>query len=309
MTRKSPSDLAASVRHRLRNLARTRNEDPQLILIRYGIERLLYRLSRSDVRDQFVLKGAILFQLWESPLQRPTRDVDFLVYGDSALDSVAAAFREICQMEVEPDGLVFHSDTITAEPIREAQEYDGVRVRMRATLGTARIPIQVDLGFGDAVTPAPEISTFPTLLDFPAPQVRTYPAETVIAEKFQAMVALGAVNSRMKDFYDVWALSEVHPFEGTLLSAALAATFARRSTPLPEQESRVLNEALSTSSERQQLWESFIARAELFDAPQALPTVTERIVTFLLPPTMAAGRGETFQARWLPGDSWHLTGR
>ncbi len=225
MKRKPPTDLAASVRERLRQLAGGRGQELQLVLTRYGVERLLYRLSRTPAAERFILKGAVLFYIWEGEIPRPTRDVDFLGYGDASPTAVAAVFREVCGATVEPDGLSFMSSSVRAAQIRDRQEYGGVRVRLTAMLGRARVPLQIDVGFGDAVTPRAEVATFPALLDFPAPQVRAYPAASVVAEKFQAMVALGIANTRMKDFYDLYRLSETQDFDGETLAAAIRATF------------------------------------------------------------------------------------
>ncbi len=188
------------------------------MLVRYGIERLLYRLSRSDEKDRFVLKGAALFYVWEGGLRRPTRDIDFLAYGDASAAVLADVFRALCTVEVTPDGLTFDPESVRAEPIRDTQEYGGIRVSLIATLAGARIPLSADIGFGDAVTPRVETANFPTLLDLPAPRIRVYPPETVISEKYEAMVSLGIINTRMKDFYDVWILSEFHAFDGATLS-------------------------------------------------------------------------------------------
>lgn len=232
------------------------------------------------------------------------RDVDFLGYGEASPEAVAAAFRSICKAEVEPDGLEFLASSVAAEPIRDRQEYGGVRVSLLAMLGKARIPLLVDVGFGDAVTPAPEVMSFPTLLDFPAPSVRAYPAESVIAEKFQAMVALGIANTRMKDFYDVWVLSESRAFDGFTLAQAIDATFARRGTSLPNERPLALSEEFARDPEKQTQWRAFLSRGHLHDAPSELEAVAQRIAAFVLPPANAARRNEPFQATWAPARSW-----
>ena len=197
-----PRNLAASVRQRLLNRARERGEDFNYLLTRYANERLLFRLAESAHRDQFVLKGATLFELWHDAVHRATRDVDLLGFGEPALERMRAIFRELCIVDVEPDGLCFLETSVRAERIHDGQEYGGVRVRLAADLDGARITLQLDIGFGDAVTPGVVEAKFPTLLDFPAPRLRTYPRETVVAEKFEAVVRLGIANTRMKDFYD-----------------------------------------------------------------------------------------------------------
>ncbi|MGI8618975.1 MAG: nucleotidyl transferase AbiEii/AbiGii toxin family protein [Gemmatimonadaceae bacterium] len=301
---KQPTDLAASVRHRLFNIAKARGEEFQLVLARYGVERLLYRMSRTSISERFVLKGAVLFYVWEGAPHRPTRDVDFLGYRDASPQGVAAAFRSVCQIDVEPDGLNFLSDTVLAAPIRDRQEYGGVRVTLLAMLGNARIPLQIDVGFGDTVTPTPQVTAFPTLLDFPAPRVRVYPAETVIAEKFHAIVALGIANTRMKDFYDLWVISETRVFEGPMLAQAIGATFTRRGTSLPDERPLGLSEAFVRDSDKQTQWRAFLNRGRLQDAPKELEAVANRITTFVLPPVRAARLGDSFHASWGSAHFW-----
>jgi nucleotidyltransferase AbiEii toxin of type IV toxin-antitoxin system len=294
VTRKPPTDLAASVRERLRQVAAKRRQEPQLVLTRYGVERLLYRLSRTPAGERFILKGAVLFYIWEGEIPRPTRDVDFLGYGEASPKAVAAVFREVCGATVEPDGLSFMSSSVRAAQIRDRQEYGGVRVKLTAMLGRARVPLQIDVGFGDAVTPGAEVATFPALLDFPAPRVRAYPTASVVAEKFQAMVALGIANTRMKDFYDLYRLSENQDFDGETLAAAIRATFDRRGTVLPSDVPLAFAAAFATDAEKQAQWSAFLKRGHLDNAPETLATVTERLGTFLLPPAGAEARREVF---------------
>jgi len=274
------------------------------MLTRYGIERLLYRLGRTSASERFVLKGAVLFYLWDGAPHRPTRDVDFLGYGDVSHTAMLVAFRAICSADVEPDGLTFLAESIRVEPIRDRQEYGGIRVTLVAMLCTARIPLQIDIGVGDAVTPDPRVATFPTLLDFPAPRVRAYPAETVIAEKFQAMVTLGIANTRMKDFYDVWLLSETQPFDGMALVSAIAATFARRETPLPMDTPLALTRQFSHDPAKQAQWRAFVERGRLRDAPTDLGLVVQRIGTFVLPAARAANGTGHFSASWIRAGGW-----
>ena len=220
----APKNLPASVKARLLNLAGSRGESFNELLGRYAVERLLYRLGQSQHADRFLLKGAMLFVLWDGQIPRPTRDVDFLGFGQIEVEAVAAAFREIAATPAPPDGLEFIADSVTAEEIREGQGYGGVRVKMVAQLGTGRIPLQVDIGSGDAVTPGPEETDFPVLLDFPAPRVRAYPVYTVVAEKFEAIVSLGVRNTRMKDFHHLWFLSGRFDFDGDTFHRAIEAT-------------------------------------------------------------------------------------
>ena len=232
MSEQRPSNRAASVRQKLLNLARERGEEFQFVLTRYAIERVLYRLSRSAHADRFVLKGAMLFELWTGQTHRSTLDVDLLSEVSNDVDRLLAVFREVVAAEVEDDGLVIDPASVRGEQIREDQHYQGVRLTATATLAGARIPLQIDIGFGDAVVPGPQQAEYPTLLDSSPPRLWVYPKETVVAEKFEAMVSLGIANSRMKDFYDLYVLSERFDFDGDLLARAIAATFARRRTAL-----------------------------------------------------------------------------
>ena len=232
MKGEKPKNLVASVHNRLLNHARKSKDEPQLVLMRYGLERLLYRLSKSDNAGEFVVKGAMLFLVWTGEPHRATKDLDLLALKSNSIEHLEKVFREVCKLSVEDDGLIFLADSVAAEAIRENDIYQGVRVTLESRLGNARIPLQVDIGFGDVVTPKAGKITFPTLLDFPAPKVAIYPKETAIAEKFEIMVKLGVANSRMKDYYDIWALSREFDFDGAQLSDAIRATFRRRKTAI-----------------------------------------------------------------------------
>lgn len=258
--------LAASIRQKLKNLARERGEDFQQMLVNYALERVLFRLGQSRHRDRFVLKGALLFRLWFDLTQRPTRDADFLGFGRSEPEEFAEVFREIASM-VEEDGLVFDVSSVKVDDIRKAAGYPGVRVSLIATLDGARIPIQCDIGFGDAVTPAPLQQTYPTLLDMPAPVLAVYPLETVVAEKLEAIVKLASFNSRVKDYFDLWMLMRFESLDRSLLPEAIRATFARRNTALPI----TLPVGLSPSfaEERQTMWQAFLTRSTLTAPPLA----------------------------------------
>lgn len=257
-----PANLAASVRQRLLNIAKERREEFQQILVRYALERLLYRLSRSAHAERFVLKGALLFRLWFDLEQRPTRDADFLGFGSAEPEALAAVFRELAAMAVQPeDGLSFDAATVIAEDIRKEAGYPGVRVTLQAELAGARIPVQCDIGFGDVVTPEPTIRNYPTLLDLPAPMLRVYPLETVIAEKLEAVVKLGAFNSRLKDYFDLWVLMRYERIDAASVARAVHATFARRGTPLPEAVPAGLTDEFAQS--KQTAWNAFLRRSGL----------------------------------------------
>ena len=234
MTKTAPKNLPASVRQKLANLARERNVDFGLILVKYGLERILFRLSRSRHREVFILKGALLFELWTEHRYRPTRDADFLARGDNAPERFDHIFREISVLEVDEDGLRFEAETVKAERISEDADYEGVRVTLVAYLERARIPIHIDIGFGDIVTPTPSRAVFPALLEFPVPRLLAYPKETVVAEKLEALVKLGIANTRMKDFYDLEVLSRTFAFKGKTLAQAIQNTFQKRGTDLPQ---------------------------------------------------------------------------
>ncbi len=230
---KEITNVAASVRQRLLNLARERKEDFGLVLTKYGLERVLFRISQSKYRNLFVLKGALLFELWTGQRYRPTRDADFLARAENDPERFIEMFKELCVAPVFDDGLRFDASTVTADRIAEESDYQGIRVRFVCYLENARIPIQIDTGFGDTVTPAPMELEIPSILKMPSARMLTYPKESVIAEKFEAIVSLGLVNSRMKDFYDIRSLSRGYSFDGAILSQAIKRTFARRGTVLP----------------------------------------------------------------------------
>ena len=304
MSNKTVKNIAASVRERLYQLAQKRGEDFQLMLTRYGLERLLYRLGRSSYRDRFVLKGAMLFSLWGSEMYRATRDVDFLGFGDSSITELGKVFRELCAVLVEDDGLVFRAESVVAVPIRGAMEYGGIRVTLEARLEQARIPIQADIGFGDAVTPAVEEIEYPTLLDAPAPKVRAYPRETVVAEKYDAVVRLGIANTRMKDFYDLWVMARIFDFDGEKLSEAIQRTFERRKTKLPESVPTAFTPEFYGDKVKQTQWQAFLSKGLASKDDVLLADVAGVLRPFLLPPTEALVSGIAFKRRWKRGGPW-----
>lgn len=301
----SRSNVAASVRQRLLNRAREEGEDFQRLLVRYALERLLHRVNLSDWHDRFVLKGAFTFLLWEGTLHRPTRDLDLMGYGSPEPRAVEDVFRAIVNIDEEPDdGLRFDPSSVTAAPIREQAEYDGIRVKLMAHLGSARIPLQIDVGFGDAITPDPESATFPALLEFPAPQVRIYPRESVVAEKLHGMVRFGIATSRMKDFYDIRHLAQRFAFEGPALTAAITATFERRETPIPEKAPQALTPTFADDAGKRQQWTAFLRRTGLAEETLDLSAVIDTLRDFLLPPLSACARSQAFDREWQPGGPW-----
>lgn len=300
-----PRNLAASVRHRLTQIARQNGEDFHLVLTRYGLERLLYRLARSPHGEAFVLKGACLFQLWSNHPHRPTRDLDLLGHGEASIEQFEAIFRQVCDQPVAADGLEFLADRVRGESIKDEDQYQGIRLRVDARLANARLPLQVDIGFGDAITPGPIDVEYPTLLDFPSPLLRAYPRETVVAEKFQAMVTLGMANSRMKDFFDLWTLAREYAFDGASLCAALRATFARRETLLPVAPPLALTSVFASDKPKQTQWRAFLRKGKLVSDPIELPEVIGVLEPFLMPPMQALGAARPFTRQWLPGGPWH----
>jgi Nucleotidyl transferase AbiEii toxin, Type IV TA system len=297
-------NVGASVRDRLTQRARANADNVQLVLTRYAIERLLYRLSVSPHRDRFILKGAMLFGLWSPTPYRATGDLDLLGYGDPAAEAVVAVFRQICTTDAPDDGVTFMPDTVQAEVARAEDEYSGLRVTLKAVIGGARLPMQVDIGFGDAVTPAPLEVDYPSLLDLPTPRLCAYPPETVVAEKVQAIVALGMLNSRMKDFFDLWAISQTSPFDGPVLGDALQATFTHRATLLPAEMPIALTQAFANDAAKQAQWRAFIRRAAIALAPEPLPDLLSSVAGFVAPPLLALGAREPFVLVWRPGGPW-----
>ena len=306
MSAKQPKDVAASVRQRLYDLAKARREDFQLILIHYALERLLYRLSRSLYRDQFVLKGAMLLTVWGGMPYRATRDLDLLGRGDNGVKELEAAFREICQTPVDEDGVEFVIGSIHGEEIAEDQEYQGVRLSFEARLAVARIPIQVDIGFGDTVQPQPESLSYPTMLNFPAPTLLSYPREAVVAEKYQAMVMLGMANSRMKDFYDVSFLARQFDFDGARLCAAIRATFDRRNTPLLSEKPLPLTKEFSDDRAKVTQWGACLKKTAVGENGARLSEVVALLQAFLWPPTLALVERRTFEHLWRAGGPWQI---
>jgi hypothetical protein len=283
--------------------ARSKRVDFNLLLTRYGLERFLYRLGRSEYRERFVLKGAMLFPLWGVVSYRSTRDVDLLGYGESEIEALVTVFRTICQTEVADDGITFDSTSVQAEDIRDQMEYGGTRLKLNADLAGARIHLQVDIGFGDVITPAADSAEYPVLLDHPAPSLRVYPRETVVAEKFQAMVYLGIANSRMKDFHDLWVLGSQFDFDGKTLATALARTFERRNTPLPVALPLALTPEFFADVQKVRQWKVFLNRAGL-TVEVELAGVAAFIAGFVMPLIETTRVGGNYTGRWLAGGPW-----
>lgn len=284
---RASANIAASVRARLLNLARRANQPFDVLLTRFVHERLLYRLSRSPHADRFVLKGAMLLTTWLPETARGTRDLDLLGFGDASEQRILGIFREVLAIAGD-DGVAFDLDALRAGPIREEIEYGGVRLRGTASLAGAHIAVVVDIGFGDSVEPGLETIDYPALLDLPAPRLRAYAPETVIAEKFQAMVALGRANSRMKDFYDIWILTKTFDFAPDRLARAIAATFARRQTTVPTDRPDALTPAFAEDPLKQRQWAAFAS--DIDHAPRQLALVVDDLAPFLMEAAAIADR-------------------
>ena len=308
MSKKPLTDVAASIRQRLLNRASQAGGDPNLIWSRYAVERLLYRLGVSEFSREFVLKGAALFSVWSSEPHRPTMDLDLLGHGEDSDARMADIFRRVCGVESEGDGLHFDADSIRVKPIREGLEYQGRRVLLVAMLGRMRIPVQVDIGFGDVVTPRAEWIEYPTLLDLPAPRIRACTQPTVIAEKFHAMVVLGMANSRMKDFYDIQALATRFDFEGALLVQAVKATFKRRKTPIPDAMPLALSETFGRDATKNLQWIAFVRKSGLDQKTPGLMDTVSTLRQFLLPIMTAAAGTSPVPGHWqVGGGTWRTS--
>ena len=298
-------DIESSVRQQLLNISKERGEDFQFCLTRYALERFLYRLSKSPHTEKFVLKGALLLMSWTQMPYRPTRDLDLLGFGHPGSSNLRNMVTGICLMAVAPDGLVFDADSLAIEEIRGELDYGGQRIKMMAYLGKVRIPLQIDIAFGDAVSPSPEKIGYPSLLELPQAYVNAYPKETVIAEKIQAAVVLGIRNSRMKDFFDLLWLSRLFPFDGKTLVGAIQATFNRRNTDLPAQVPFFLTEAFSSDPSKQTQWGAFLRKSDISHMPVGIENVISKLAGFLVLPLYYASEPKAFDKSWKPGGPWN----
>jgi hypothetical protein len=301
---KSRRNVAASVRARLLNKARTERLDFNLLLIRYALERVLYRLSISEQHGQFLLKGALLFGIWFDVPHRPTHDADLLGFGHSEIPHLENLFREISQIATD-DGIVFQSDSVKAVEIRKEADYAGARVTMIGLPDGARCPVQIDIGFGVAVTAGPDNVQYPVILDgMPQPKLQAYPRYTVVAEKLEAVVKLGMLNSRMKDYFDLWVLAGHSDFSGAVLAAAIRATFERRGTAILSSAPLGLTDEFGRSDQKTMQWQAFLRKNAL--SPIPLTSVIEVLREFLLPLLAALAVGEGFDRQWSAGAGWDV---
>ena len=300
------TNVAASIRSRLLSGAKAEGTEFQLFLDRYACERFLYRLGESEIRDRCILKGASLLALWMDEPYRATRDVDLLTFGDNDEETVQGVMTTICSISCPKDGLALDLSTLEVSAIRDGQRYGGQRATLVALLGTARCHIQVDFGFGDVVIPGPEEAQLPTMIDgVPAPFLLTYPRVSSIAEKFESMVQLGTGNSRMKDFYDLWALSETFAFDGLELQEAVARCFDRRGTPWSAELPEALTPAFYSNPRLQDYWTSYGHHGALLHLPpSAFEEIGSRIQSFLGPVRDSILAGDPFDMHWLPSGPW-----
>ncbi len=267
------------------------------------MERFLYRLSQSRYKEKFILKGALMLTAWHAPASRPTKDIDLLALVSNRLDTILPIVREVCNQNVEPDGVEFDADSVKGAVIKEDADYEGVHVTFQAYLQNARVQMQIDMGFGDAVTQKPTSAEYPVILDFPRPKLRAYNRETAVAEKFEAIVKLGLLNSRMRDFYDIWLLSRQFDFDGAALAASIARTFATRNTAISLQPTGLANTFAEDPTKIAQ-WRGFLRKSRLDSAPQSLNEVVQALAAFLLPVAVAIGEGRGFTSLWKAPGPW-----
>lgn len=302
--KKDIKNIRASIRAKLQNKAKETNRPFAEVLQYFGIERFLYRFSCSEYANKFILKGALMFIVWHVPERRSTLDIDFLARFNNQITSIEKMIKDVCRTEVVPDGLVFDPETVKGQRIKEDADYEGVRVKFLGFLDRSRIHMQIDIGFNDIIYPIPKLIEYPVILDFPKPHLKGYPAENVVSEKFEAMIKLGLLNSRMKDFYDIWLMMHQFDFEGSKLTEALRRTFTYRKTEVPEGKKLFAKEIYDEKSDRQTLWKAFLNKGDIKHAPEKLSSVAKEIERFLYKPLDAINKSEKFGARWKASGPW-----
>lgn len=303
MTNQSPQNIAASVRQRLLNKARETGRPFNELLQYFAMERFLYRLSVSPYEEKFVLKGALMLTVWEGSLSRSTMDIDVLGQTPNSIGSVVSIVKDICRQDVEADGLIFDSSSVEGERITEDADYEGVRVRFRGELDTARFAMQFDVGFGDIVIPSPLLVNYPVLLNFPAPHLRGYTRESTVAEKFEAMIKLDILNSRMKDFFDIWLLSRHFDYDGETLAKAIKKTFSTRGTEIPAEPTPLTGTFASDDTKARQ-WNGFLRKSRLTGVPEDFRKIIEDVSTFLGPVAISLSSDHTFRGLWKAPGPW-----
>jgi len=297
-------NIEASIKALLQNKAKEKNRPFSEILQYYGMERFLYRFSKSIYVDKFILKGALLFTMWRFPERRITLDIDFLAHFDNQVDSIEKVIRTVCNVVVVSDGLVFDSGTVKGQRIKEESEYEGVRVKFVGFLDRSRVSMQIDVGFGDIIYPSPEIYEYPVILDLPKPYLKGYSLESVISEKFEAMIKLGLLNSRMKDFYDIWLIMHQFDFNGLNLSEAIKRTFTHRKTDFPKEHPIFAEEIYDEKSDRQILWNAFLKKGDIKNVPEKLAIIAVEIERFLIKPLNAINKLQRFEEKWKAPGPW-----
>lgn len=303
MKKRPVKNIAASVRQRLLDKSKAANKPFQELLQYYAMERFLFRLTQSDHAEKFVLKGALMFVAWGAESSRPTKDIDFLGQLKNDVDNIVDVIGEVCRQPVEADGLEFDHANVKGITIKEDADYEGVRATFPVTLGSARISMQIDIGFGDVIHPQSVLTSYPAILDHNRPELQGYPRETAIAEKFEAMVSLGMFNSRLKDFYDIWLLSQYYEFKGKTLAAAIEKTFANRKTEVVSGPVALTEEFAHDVSKKKQ-WAAFIRKSRLSNAPTDLAAIVESISRFLLPLSDAILAKASFEKTWSAEGPW-----
>ncbi len=303
MTKRRIKDVPASVRTRLQKNATETGRPFQEVLQYFAIERFLYRLAQSPHAEKLVLKGSLMLNAWRAPSTRPTRDIDFLAKMSNDVDSVLQVVREVCQQQVELDGLAFDVESLKGRVIKEDADYEGIRVTFRGYLKNARIPMQIDMGFGDVVVPSATLMDYPTILDYAPPRLYGYSRETMVAEKFEAMVKLGQLNSRLRDFFDIWLLSRHFDFQGPMLAQALQRTFENRGTPMNSKPVALTSEFASDATKQTQ-WKGFLRKSLVDFAPTSLQNVTDLISAFIKPVASAVQHTQPFDLRWQAPGPW-----
>lgn len=304
MTTENPTNLPASVRARLKNKADEIGLDFNQVLQYYAMERFLYRLSKTKWADCLIVKGAAMLRVWDGAVARPTRDIDFLGRIENSPEAVAEMVRECLAVE-SADGVEFSAD-VSVEPITIEDRYPGVRALVETRLAGARMRLQLDIGVADIAVPEPGWVDYPTLLGMDAPHILAYQPATAIAEKFETMISRGLLNSRVKDYYDIWMLSHSVFFAGGDLTESIAATFGRRGTGVPSSRPAVLSDDYAMRPERMTQWSAFVTRLEVsgIEAPDSLVDVVDDINVFIMPPAIAASAGQPFSLNWVPGIGW-----
>ena len=300
---KSITNLAASVHQRLLNKAKESSRPFNELLQYFAIERFIYRLSKSSHADQFILKGALMFSAWRGPASRPTMDIDLLGKIDNRLDTITTVMRDVCLTDIEADGISFNAETVEAVRITEAADYEGIRARVHGSLGNARVSIQIDIGFGDVIVPNAGTVSYPAILDFPAPVLKGYTMESTVAEKYQAMVKLGALNSRMKDFYDIWFLSCTFDFKGEILAEAIEKTFEKRKTPV-NMDAALFDPSFGRDGDKNVQWQGFIRKTKLIGVPDSFGVIVAAVKLFLGPLAAAIVERRAFNSIWTAPGPW-----